>query len=72
MNMHVPTFHDSRCHHRGMSARRSPSPEKNVNAALEAVISAWCGSSNRRFYDKRIERGGRKRQTIGRQGGGAS
>jgi hypothetical protein len=40
MNMDVPTFLDSICHHRGMSERMNPSPEYTVNAVLETVISA--------------------------------
>ena len=42
MNMHVPTFHDSKCHHRGISERTSPIAEKTVNAVLDAVIP-WRG-----------------------------
>lgn len=41
MNMHVPTLHNSRCHHRGISERTSPIAENTANTVLEAVIS-WC------------------------------
>lgn len=39
MYMHVPTFHDSRCHRKGMSERTNPIAENTVNAVLVALIS---------------------------------
>jgi hypothetical protein len=42
MYMHVPTFHDSRCHQRGTIERINPVPENTVYAVLAAVIFAHC------------------------------
>jgi len=44
MNMHVPTFHDSKCQYRGTSESIIAIPEKTVYAVLEAVILAGCDS----------------------------
>ena len=40
MNMHVPTCmcHDCRCHDRGMTERKKPTPENTVNVVFERVI----------------------------------
>jgi hypothetical protein len=39
MYMHVPTFHASRCHQRGMSERMNPIAENTVKVVFEAVIA---------------------------------
>jgi hypothetical protein len=43
MYMHVPTFHDSRCHRSGTSERTNPIAENTENAVLVAVIRALAG-----------------------------
>ena len=44
MNMHVPTFHDSKCQYKGTTESMIAIPEKTVNTVLEAVILARCVS----------------------------
>lgn len=63
INMHAPTFHDFRCHHRGMTERMSPNPENTVNAASKAIISSkplviqpGKGGEGRKEEERRIIR----------------
>jgi hypothetical protein len=42
MYIHVPTFHDSKCHHKGTREMTTPIPEKTVNTVFETVISKHC------------------------------
>jgi len=44
MNMHVPTFHDSKCQYKGTTESTIAIPENTENAVVEAVILARCVS----------------------------
>jgi len=48
MNMHVPTFRDSRCQYSGMIESRIAIPEKTEYVVLAAVISALEKTAQRK------------------------